>query len=169
MSLNDKHKHNSQNIEALLYASVAPISATKLKKWLGLSQSELDMALVVLNERLSLGVVRLIHGADGYHLQIDARFSPLIAKLFPERQEKLSQAVLETLAVIAYRQPVTRGDIEQIRGVAPSSQVLRQLFDRDWIKECGHKDTPGSPSLLCTTPHFLTAFGLQNLDELPPL
>lgn len=172
MQLDDKHtyaKITSQQIEAVLHASVAPVPANTLKKWLGLSQTELDHALLILKERLESSAICLACTAEGYRLQIDTRFSPLIAKLFPEQQEKLSQALLETLAVIAYRQPVTRGDIEQIRGVAPSSQVLRQLFDKGWIKEDGHKDTLGSPSLLWTTKRFLTAFGLSSLEDLPPM
>ena len=93
----------------------------------------------------------------------------LIRRAFPERRETLSQAVLETLSVIAYRQPVTRGDIEQVRGVTVSSTILRQLFDKGWIVERGHKDTLGRPALLHTTAEFLAAFGLASLDDLPPL
>ena len=92
-----------------------------------------------------------------------------LLQVFPERLENLSQALLETLSIIAYQQPVTRSDIEQVRGVAVSSNILRQLFDKGWIVENGHKDTLGRPALLHTTQAFLDAFGLDSLDRLPPL
>lgn len=171
-SFNQKHinaKEHSRQIEAILHAAQTAISASKLKKSLNLRQDELDMALTVLQERLSQGALSLQHTALGYRLQITNEFSPLIQVIFPERREQLSQALLETLSVIAYKQPVTRGDIEEIRGVSVSSAVLRQLFDKDWIEENGHKDTLGKPALLYTTDVFLDAFGLTSLDELPAL
>ena len=102
-------------------------------------------------------------------MQIKAEYAPLIQQIFPERPETLSQAVLETLSIIAYKQPVTRLDIEQIRGVSVSSHILRQLFDKGWIVEKGYKDTLGRPALLHTTDEFLDAFGLCSLAELPPM
>ena len=107
--------------------------------------------------------------ASGYRLQIANEFSPLIQTVFPQRQETLSQALLETLSVIAYKQPVTRADIEHVRGVTVSSHILRQLFDKGWIEERGYKDTLGRPALLHTTQAFLAAFGLTSLQELPEL
>ena len=89
--------------------------------------------------------------------------------MFPQRLEHLSQALLETLSVIAYKQPVTRSDIEQVRGVTVSSNILRQLFDKGWIVEKGFRETLGRPALLHTTPEFLDAFGLEKLEDLPPL
>jgi segregation and condensation protein B len=93
----------------------------------------------------------------------------VIAKLWPERPTRLSQALLETLSVIAYRQPVTRADIEQLRGVTVNSQILRTLFERQWIVEDGFRPVAGRPALIITTKYFLDAFGLQSLDQLPPL
>lgn len=159
----------SRYIEVLLHASETPLTDHQLKKHLSLSQSELETALIVLQQRLSTGVLQLSRSASGYRLQIANQYSSLIQKVFPQRLESLSQALLETLSVIAYKQPVTRSDIEQIRGVTVSSNILRQLFDKGWIMEKGHKDTLGRPALLHTTPEFLEAFGLESLEALPPL
>ena len=131
--------------------------------------NDITTALLLLEERLSGGVLELSQTASGYRLQIKAEYAPLIQQIFPERPETLSQAVLETLSIIAYKQPVTRLDIEQIRGVSVSSHILRQLFDKGWIVEKGYKDTLGRPALLHTTDEFLDAFGLCSLAELPPM
>lgn len=160
---------HSKALEAILHASETALSAKQLCHLLQISPTELDRALIVLQQRLAQGALTLAHTATGYRLQIANEFSPLIRRAFPERRETLSQAVLETLSVIAYRQPVTRGDIEQVRGVTVSSTILRQLFDKGWIVERGHKDTLGRPALLHTTAEFLAAFGLASLDDLPPL
>ncbi|AKG07571.1 condensin subunit ScpB [Moraxella bovoculi] len=159
----------SRYIEVLLHASETPLTDQDLKKHLSMSSDELQMALIILKERLSGSVLTLGKTASGYRLQIKDSYSRLIQQIFPERLESLSQALLETLSVIAYKQPVTRSDIEQVRGVTISSNILRQLFDKGWIMEKGYKDTLGRPALLHTTPAFLDAFGLASLDELPPL
>ena len=159
----------SKHIEVLLHASEAPLTANVLKKQLSLNTNELARALEILQQRLDSGVLTLHETASGYRLQIADSYSPLIQRVFPQRQERLSQALLETLSVIAYKQPVTRGDIEHVRGVTLSSNILRQLFDKGWIEEKGYKETLGRPALLYTTPQFLDAFGLTNLDELPAL
>lgn len=159
----------SHHIEALLHATDAPLTQSTLKKHLSLSSSELEAALDQLHSRLDNSVLQLHLTASGYRLQIKDKYSALIQRVFPQRVDKLSQALLETLSVIAYKQPVTRSDIEQVRGVTLSSSILRQLFDKDWIMEKGYKDTLGRPALLHTTPQFLDAFGLTRLDELPPM
>lgn len=159
----------SKHIEVLLHASEAPLTANVLKKQLSLNTQELARALEILQQRLDAGVLTLHETASGYRLQIADSYSPLIQRVFPQRQERLSQALLETLSVIAYKQPVTRGDIEHVRGVTLSSNILRQLFDKGWIEEKGYKETLGRPALLHTTAQFLDAFGLTSLDELPPL
>ena len=159
----------SKHIEVLLHASEAPLTANVLKKQLSLNTNELARALEILQQRLDSGVLTLHETASGYRLQIADSYSPLIQRVFPQRQERLSQALLETLSVIAYKQPVTRGHIEHVRGVTLSSNILRQLFDKGWIEEKGYKETLGRPALLHTTPQFLDAFGLTNLDELPAL
>ena len=159
----------SKHIEVLLHASEAPLTANAIKKHLSLSDKELTQALELLQLRLDTGVLSLHETASGYRLQIADSYSALIQRVFPQRQERLSQALLETLSVIAYKQPVTRSDIEYVRGVALSSNILRQLFDKNWIIEDGYKETLGRPALLHTTPQFLDAFGLTKLDELPPM
>lgn len=159
----------SRCIEVLLHVSETPLTDQELKKQLAIDDDTLNMALTTLNMRLSDGVLSLQKTASGYRLQIKDGYGTLIGRVFPERQEHLSQALLETLSVIAYKQPVTRADIEQVRGVTVSSHILRQLFDKGWIIEKGHKETLGRPALLHTTPAFLDAFGLTHLEELPPL
>ncbi|MGP4848017.1 SMC-Scp complex subunit ScpB [Marinobacter sp. 1Y8] len=165
----DSLEELSKCIEVLLHASEAPLTAHALKKHLSLSTKELNQTLEVLQQRLDTGVLRLHETASGYRLQISDDYSSLIQRTFPQRQERLSQALLETLGVIAYKQPVTRSDIEHVRGVTLSSNILRQLFDKGWIVEKGFKDTLGRPALLHTTAQFLDAFGLSHLDELPPM
>ena len=162
-------QENSRKIEALLHASETALTAKQLRQHLDISTDDLQMALILLQERLSQGALSLYETSSGYRLQIATEFSPLIAQIFPQRQENLSQALLETLSVIAYKQPVTRADIEQIRGVTVSSNILRQLFDKGWIEEKGFKDTLGRPALLHTTPAFLDAFGLTSLADLPEM
>ena len=159
----------SKHIEVLLHASEAPLTASILKKYLSLNTKELTQALALLQQRLDTGVLTLHETASGYRLQVADDYSALIQRVFPQRQERLSQALLETLSVIAYKQPVTRSDIEHVRGVTLSSNILRQLFDKGWIEEKGYKETLGRPALRQTTAQFLDAFGLTSLDELPPL
>ena len=159
----------SKHIEVLLHASETPLAANTLKKHLSLSTKILNQALALLQQRLETGVLSLHETASGYRLQIADNHSALIQSVFPQRQERLSQALLETLSVIAYKQPVTRSDIEHVRGVTLSSNILRQLFDKGWVEENGYKDTLGRPALLHTTAQFLDAFGLTHLDELPPM
>jgi len=159
----------SRRIEVLLHASESPLTDSQLRKYLSLSKQELETALVVLQQRLTTGVLSLSESASGYRLQIRSEYSSLIQEVFPQRLEHLSQALLETLSVIAYKQPVTRSDIEQVRGVTVSSNILRQLFDKGWIVEKGFRETLGRSALLHTTPEFLDAFGLEKLEDLPPL
>lgn len=165
----NRYDQLSRRVEVLLHASESPLTDNQLRKFLSLSKQELETALVVLQQRLTTGVLTLSESASGYRLQIRSEYSALIQQAFPQRLESLSQALLETLSVIAYKQPVTRSDIEQVRGVTVSSNLLRQLFDKGWIMEKGHRDTLGRPALLHTTAGFLDAFGLESLDELPPL
>ncbi|CAB1277213.1 SMC-Scp complex subunit ScpB [Candidatus Nitrosacidococcus tergens] len=106
---------------------------------------------------------------SGYRFQVRQEFAPWIARLWEEKPPRYSRAFLETLALIAYRQPITRGEIEQIRGVATSSGIIRALHEQEWIKILGHKEVPGRPALYGTTSKFLDQLNLKNLDELPPL
>ena len=165
----DTLETTSRHIEVLLHASEASLTSDAIKKHLSLTNRELEQALEILQQRLILGVLSLVNTASGYRLQISDNYSALIQSVFPQRQQRLSQALLETLSVIAYKQPVTRSDIEYVRGVSLSSTILRQLFDKGWIIENGFRDTLGRPALLHTTAQFLDAFGLTHLDELPPM
>ncbi|MGC9163206.1 MAG: SMC-Scp complex subunit ScpB [Thiomonas sp.] len=113
--------------------------------------------------------VELVQLGQGWRFQSRAEMQPYLERLYPEKPQKYSRAVLETLAIIAYRQPVTRGDIEEIRGVVVNTQIIRQLEDRGWIEVIGHREAPGRPALLATTQQFLDDLGLPSLDALPPL
>lgn len=107
--------------------------------------------------------------ASGYRLQVRAELAPWISRLWEEKPRRYSRSLLETLALIAYRQPVTRGDIESVRGVAVSSDTIKLLLEREWVRVVGHRDVPGKPALYATTRQFLDYFNLQSLDQLPPL
>ena len=107
--------------------------------------------------------------ASGYRLQVRAELAPWISRLWEEKPRRYSRSLLETLALIAYRQPVTRGDIEAVRGVAVSSDTIKVLIEREWIRVVGHRDVPGKPALYATTRQFLDYFNLESLEELPPL
>ena len=131
-----------------------------------------DLVRTLLNELRAEWEMRpldLLPLASGWRFRTRAEFLPYLERLNPEKPPKYSRAVLETLAIIAYRQPVTRGDIEDIRGVSVSTQVIRALEERGWVDVVGHRDTPGRPSLLATTKKFLDDLGLRSVTELPPL
>jgi len=113
--------------------------------------------------------VELVEVAGGYRIQVRREVAPWVARLWEERPARYSRALLETLALIAYRQPITRGEIEEIRGVVVSTHIVRTLVEREWVRVVGHRDVPGRPALYATTRGFLDYFGLRSLDELPPL
>lgn len=112
---------------------------------------------------------QLVQVASGWRFQVRSELAPWVNRLWEEKPQKYSRAILETLALIAYRQPLTRGDIEQVRGVSVSSHIIKSLAEREWIKVVGHRDVPGRPALYATTRQFLDYFGLKSLDELPSL
>ncbi|MCB1741575.1 MAG: SMC-Scp complex subunit ScpB [Gammaproteobacteria bacterium] len=132
-------------------------------------RSELRAALVRLAESLEGRGIELVEVASGFRLQVRSSYSQQIAALFSERPPRYSRALLETLALIAYRQPITRGEIEDIRGVAVSTNVIRTLLEREWVRVLGHREVPGRPALYGTTATFLDYFGLKSLEQLPPL
>jgi len=113
--------------------------------------------------------IELRQVASGWRFQVKETVAPAISRLWEEKPQKYSRALLETLALIAYRQPITRGDIEQVRGVAVSSHIIKTLMERDWIQVVGHREVPGRPALYATTKTFLDYFNLKSLDELPSL
>lgn len=158
-------------LEAIIFASDSAVSLARLKEAFQDKYSKAQLRqflqqLVMLQHGRS---IELIETAQGFRFQVRAKYRTIITQVWPERPTRLSPSLLEILAVIAYHQPVTRADIEQIRGVSNNSQILRTLFDWNWIKESGFRELPGRPALLVTTPQFLNAFGLNSLSQLPPL
>ena len=158
-------------LEAIIFASDAPVSLARLKeafqdKYSKQELRQLIQQLMVLQHGRS---IELVETAQGFRFQVRAKYRQIITQTWPERPTRLSPSLLEILAVVAYHQPVTRADIEQIRGVSNNSQILRTLFDWNWIKESGFRELPGRPALLVTTPQFLNAFGLTSIGQLPPL
>ena len=130
---------------------------------------EINRALKELQSDYEGRGIELVQVGKGYRFQSRQQYAEWVGRLSEERPARYSRALLETLAIIAYRQPVTRGDIEEIRGVSVSSDIIQKLNDREWIREVGHRDVPGRPALFGTTPAFLEHFGLKSLSELPPL
>ncbi len=162
-----------QIVEAALLASDKPLSIDRLGSLFESSgrpqRDEIQRALEELESEYESRGVELVCVATGYRFQVRQELSPWISRLWEERPPKYSRALLETLAIIAYRQPVTRGDIEEIRGVSVSTNIIRTLAERNWVRVVGHKDVPGRPSLYATTRELLDYFNLRSLAELPSL
>jgi segregation and condensation protein B len=160
-------------VEAALLGAGRPLSIDQLK---GLfdgrtapEKAEIRKAIATLNEEYEERGIVITEVASGFRMQIRAAMADRLQKLWEERPPRYSRALFETLALIAYRQPITRGDIEEIRGVSVSSNIVRQLLERDWIRVVGHRDVPGRPAMFGTTKTFLDYFSLKKLDDLPPL
>ncbi len=160
-------------IEAALLAAGQPLNLTQLGALFPEDQPAesgmIERALEALRAESGERGVELIEVASGFRFQVRDEVQPWVGRLWAERQTRYSRAQLETLALIAYRQPITRGEIEQIRGVTVSSHIVRTLEDREWIRVVGHRDVPGRPALFGTTRAFLDYFNLKSLDQLPPL
>jgi segregation and condensation protein B len=158
-------------LEAALLASPEPLAIPALKRLFGkeMSAELVKNLLEELREDWSGRAVELVNLASGWRFQTRPEFQPYLERLLPEKPPRYSRAVMETLAIIAYRQPVTRGDIEDIRGVSVTSQIIQTLENRGWIDAVGQRETPGRPSLYATTRKFLDDLGLRSLQELPPL
>ena len=159
--------------EAALMAAGRPLSLTEIDALFEENESPglaaIADALEALSSEYEGRVLELKKVASGYRFQVREGFSPWLSRLFEERSGRYSRAFLETLAIIAYRQPVTRGEIEDIRGVAVSSSIIKSMQEREWIRIVGHKELPGRPALLGTTAAFLDYFGLSSISDLPPL
>ena len=162
----------SEILEAVLLSASRPISIDDIVKVFEDPKPSKDEIIKALNQIdqdcLSRGI-ELKKIASGYRLQVKQSLSQYIAKLWEEKPQKFSKATLETLSLIAYKQPITRGEIEEIRGVSVGTQLIRGLMERGWVKIVGQRDVPGRPSLYSTTKEFLDYFGLQHLRELPEL
>lgn len=158
-------------LEAVLLSSSGALTLAELKRVfeVELGNDFLRRALEELKSDWRGRAVELVLVADGWRFQTRPDVQPYLDRLNPEKPPRYSRAVLETLAVIAYRQPVTRGDVEDIRGVAVNSQIVRALEERGWIEVVGHKEVPGRPALFATTKQFLSDLNLRALSELPPL
>ena len=158
-------------LEAVLFSATQPLTLYELKKVFAdeIGGDVLRVLLEELRGEWADRPLELVQVASGWRFRTRAEFLPYLERLNPEKPPKYSRAVLETLAIIAYRQPVTRGDIEEIRGVTVATQVIKTLEERGWIDVVGHRDTPGRPALLATTKKFLDDLGLRSVTELPPL
>jgi segregation and condensation protein B len=169
--MNDQYVRNV--IEAALLAAGRPLAAAELVTLFderdGSNAEEVRVAIEVLRTEYETRGLELTEVASGYRIQIKASVAQPVSRLWQERPTKYSRALLETLALVAYRQPITRGEIEQIRGVAVNPNIIKTLLERSWIRVVGHRDVPGKPELLGTTREFLDYFSLRKLDDLPTL
>jgi len=160
-------------IEASLLAAGRPLTLEELTNVFderdGTIADEVKSAIATLTEEYETRGLEILEVASGYRIQIRASVAQPVSRLWQERPAKYSRALLETLALIAYRQPITRGEIEQIRGVAVNPNIIKTLHERNWIRVVGHRDVPGKPELLGSTREFLDYFNLKKLDDLPTL
>jgi segregation and condensation protein B len=160
-------------VEAALLAADRPLGLDQLQALFGEDQRPpralLRSALSEIEAGFADRGIELREVASGYRIQVRTQFAEFVSRLWQERPPRYSRALLETLALIAYRQPVTRGEIEEVRGVSVSTQIMRTLEDRNWVRVVGYRDVPGRPALYATTHEFLDYFGLRRLEDLPPL
>lgn len=163
--------HNKRVIETALLCAQEPLTIAELSRLFveDISNADIDEVLVEIQRAWDDKGMELVHIATGWRFQSRLSMREYLDRLTPEKPPKYSRAVMETLAIIAYRQPVTRGEIEEIRGVAVSSNVMKQLEDRGWVEVIGHKETIGRPGLYATTKQFLDDLSLTNLQSLPML
>ena len=162
-----------QILEGVLFAADKTLSVDRLGQLFPEdecpSSKDIREALTAIGEACEDRGVELKEVSTGFRFQVKQDLAPWVGKLWEEKPPRYSRAFLETLSLIAYRQPVTRAEIEEVRGVAVNSHIIKQMFEREWIREVGHKDVPGRPALLGTTKQFLDYFNLKGLDELPNL
>ena len=160
-------------LEAILLASYEPLSVDKLHRIItskvNTSKSDILSAIDDLKTDYENKDIEITKVASGFRIQAKSEIGDYLNIMFAERTPRYSRALLETLSIIAYRQPVTRGDIEAIRGVSVSTSIMRTLTERNWVRIIGYRDVPGKPAMFATTPEFLDYFSLQRLDQLPDL
>jgi len=160
-------------IEAALLAAGRPLNVDQLQKLfdgrMTPEKAEIRQAVNALNEDYEARGIIIGEVASGFRVQVKSGMADQLQKLWEERPPRYSRALFETLALVAYRQPITRGEIEEVRGVSVSSNIMRSLVERDWVRVVGHRDVPGRPEMFATTKQFLDYFGLKKLDDLPPL
>jgi len=162
-----------QIIEAVLFAADEPLDLNRLMSLFpeesGPDRDMIKQAIARIQDECADRSVELKEVGSGYRFQVKQDYAQWASKLWEERPARYSRATLETLALIAYRQPITRGEIEEVRGVSVSSQIIKSLMEREWIKVVGHRDVPGKPALYATSKEFLDYFNLKSLEELPSL
>jgi segregation and condensation protein B len=161
-------------VESILFGAGRPMRLSEIKSLLATQNIEADLPNIKigmneLEERYSNSALEIKEVATGYRLQIRNEYGDYLYPLWNDNTNRLSKALMETVSIVAYKQPVTRGDIEDVRGVSVSSQIIRSLLDREWIKTSGYRDTPGRPALYETTKIFLNDLNLKTLSDLPPL
>ena len=163
----------SKIIEAILLSSGRPLSEKEITNLFDEeekpSHSEFKDALDLIEQNSQNNSFTLSRVASGFRLQVDQAYAPYIAKIWQEKNQRYSRALMETITLIAYKQPITRSEIEEVRGVSVSSNLIKNLFEKGWIKVIGFRDVPGKPSLLGTTKEFLDDLGLKKLSDLPSL
>ena len=163
----------SKIIEAILLSSGRPLSEKEITNLFDEeekpSHSEFKDALDLIEQNSQNNSFTLSRVASGFRLQVDQAYAPYIAKIWQEKNQRYSRALMETITLIAYKQPLTRSEIEEVRGVSVSSNLIKNLFEKGWIKVVGFRDVPGKPSLLGTTKEFLDDLGLKKLSDLPSL
>ena len=160
-------------VEAALFAAEMPLSIRRLRDLFGGAddqlRSDLDTVLALLTDEYQGRGIELVQVAEGYRFQTREQYAPWLRRMHGTRSPRYSKALLETLAIIAYRQPVTRGDIEEVRGVGVTTDIMRTLLEREWVAQKGVREVPGRPALYVTTSKFLEYFGLMRLADLPVL
>ncbi|SDX63869.1 segregation and condensation protein B [Allochromatium warmingii] len=160
-------------IEGALFAAAGPLTLDQLRALFDEAEAPERKAILSVIQELSADYhgrgIEITEVASGYRVQVRATVAPWVARLWDDKAPRYSRALLETLALIAYRQPITRGEIEDIRGVTVSTNIIKTLTEREWVRVVGHRDTPGRPALYATTRDFLDYFGLRSLNDLPPL
>ena len=161
-------------VESILFGAGRPVRLSEIRTLMGSQNIEVDLpsikeALNLLEERYTDSSIEIKEVASGFRMQVRDRYGDCLYPLWNDTSSRLSKALMETVSIIAYKQPVTRGDIEDIRGVAVSTQIIRSLLDREWIKVAGYRDIPGRPALYETTKNFLNDLNLKSINDLPPL
>lgn len=162
-----------QIAEAILLAAGRPLTLDQLLAMFTEDErperGDMRTALSALESDFESRGIQLVQVASGYRIQVRREMQPWVSRLWEEKPSRYSRALLETLSLIAYRQPITRGEIEEVRGVSVSSSIMKTLLEREWVRTVGHRDVPGHPAIYGTTRQFLDYFGLKSLDELPTL
>ncbi len=160
-------------VEAMLLSASQPLNLQQIlncfEEWEQVNKKTLQMVIECLKQEYASRGMELVDVANGYRIQTRKEYSHWLAKLENEKPQRYSRAFMETLAIIAYKQPVTRADIEDIRGVAVSTNIMKALLEREWVKVAGHRDVPGKPAVYVTTSSFLEYFNLPSLSDLPML